>query len=187
MTWITVHALSWTRYTGLLYRYLLNHRFGGILERSAPCIFVCLCDIPHISYAYSWLAHLIINDAGDIDLAKEDPNGEIHILSLVSCFIQITTGSIPQRRGCRYVIWSSHLSYFVIFNSYNCQSYLVLVFRCVIFLRNNYLWSMQLSEKLTAGQFKLSWTYSQSLGMTTHGSWHSLLDTESWARGYLKT
>jgi len=34
----------------------------------------------------SWFVHLVINDVGDIDMVKENPNG-----------------AIPQRRGCRYV------------------------------------------------------------------------------------
>ena len=49
---------------------------GDIGKKCAPCL-IYLFNIPHIYHTDSWLAHLYINDAGDVDLAKEDPNGEL--------------------------------------------------------------------------------------------------------------
>ena len=75
------HAPSSMRYKHLPYRCLLNRRSGGILEGSALRFsFICSISLTYTNHTDSWLAHLFINDAGDIDLAKEDPNGKLKYL-----------------------------------------------------------------------------------------------------------
>ena len=54
---------------------------SDIGKKCTSC-FICLFNIIY-DHAYSWLVQLIINDAGNISLAKEDPNGEIQ------CFVII--------------------------------------------------------------------------------------------------
>jgi len=49
---------------------------GDIGEKYIVCLIYP--SIAHVYHANSWLTHLFINDAGDIDMAKEDPNGELH-------------------------------------------------------------------------------------------------------------
>lgn len=42
-----------------------------------------------IYFANSWLVHLFINDAGDIDMGKEDPNGKLHYSVTILTLTQI--------------------------------------------------------------------------------------------------
>lgn len=49
---------------------------GDIREKCAAYS-VCLRRIPDKNHANSWLVHLFINDAGNIEMAKEDPIGKL--------------------------------------------------------------------------------------------------------------
>ena len=49
---------------------------GDIGKKYAP-YFICPFNVSYLNHTNSWLVHLFINDAGDIDMAKEDPNGKL--------------------------------------------------------------------------------------------------------------
>jgi hypothetical protein len=62
----------------LAVQILAEAQIRGDIGKKCVAYFVSLSNIPHAYHAKSWLVHLFINDAGDIDMAKEDPNGKLH-------------------------------------------------------------------------------------------------------------
>jgi hypothetical protein len=67
------HAPARTKYKCLPYKYLPRDR--RVSESSATCI-LSVCIIPDEEHANSCFAHLFINDAGDINMVKEDAIGK---------------------------------------------------------------------------------------------------------------
>jgi len=61
----------------LAIQILAEAQVRGDIGKKCVAYFIYLTDIAHVYHANSWLAHLFINDAGDIDIAKEDPNGKL--------------------------------------------------------------------------------------------------------------
>ncbi|KIM86382.1 hypothetical protein PILCRDRAFT_323790 [Piloderma croceum F 1598] len=70
----------------LAIQILAESQIRGDIGKKYTWYFIRLLDDSHANHTNSWLVHLFINDTGDIDMAKADPNG--HIL----------------QRGCRYVL-----------------------------------------------------------------------------------
>ena len=76
---------------------------GDIGEKYASC-FIPLFNISHVNYVNSWLVHLFINDAGDIDMAKEDPTRKLeYFVVIITLNIFFFTGRTPQG-GCHYIL-----------------------------------------------------------------------------------
>ena len=81
---------------------LAESQIRGDIRKKCALYFIHLCNIPHANHVDSWLVHLFINDAGDIDMAKEDPNGKLQYSIIIITLDFFWTGYIPQR-GCHYV------------------------------------------------------------------------------------
>jgi ATP-dependent Clp protease ATP-binding subunit ClpB len=61
----------------LAIQILAESQIRGDIGKKYASYFVRLFNISHANHTNSWLVHLFINDAGDIDMAKEDPNGKL--------------------------------------------------------------------------------------------------------------
>lgn len=55
----------------------------GDIQDKCVADFICLLVTYDNNYAHSWLVHLFINAAGDIDMTKEDPLGKYRIISFL--------------------------------------------------------------------------------------------------------
>ena len=61
----------------LAIQILAESQIRGDIPKKCADYFVCLCIIPNKNGTNRWLARLFINDAGDIDMTKEDPIGKL--------------------------------------------------------------------------------------------------------------
>jgi ATP-dependent Clp protease ATP-binding subunit ClpB len=60
----------------LAIQVLAESQIRGDIGEKCVSYFICLFNISHVNHTNSWLVHLFINGAGDIDMAKDDPNGK---------------------------------------------------------------------------------------------------------------
>jgi ATP-dependent Clp protease ATP-binding subunit ClpB len=61
----------------LAIQILAESQIQGDIPKKCAAYLICMCIIPDKSHTNRWLARLFINDAGDIDMAKEDPLGKL--------------------------------------------------------------------------------------------------------------
>ena len=73
----------------LAVQILAEAQVRGDIGKKCVAYFVYRFNIPDIYFANSWLVHLFINDAGDIDMEKEDPNGKLHYSVTILALTQI--------------------------------------------------------------------------------------------------